>query len=240
MTDGSAALFSLFVQAPEDVDLTAVEYAFGDFRLKNMDSVVSNMTGARQFEARDTDGPVNTGEVALRFDISPDYRSFSLADGRQCVLTIRDIHLQHPETFEELALIEGTWEFTFAFPESTGALELIGEPIMSNSGTVEIISCRLSPLGLWIETAAENEDMEKGVIIRSGDYFDYENRDPDYKTPRVVMKDGTEYAVGGHSGSATIGASGVRRKLHYTFHTPILLENADYLLFNDGTKIDIN
>lgn len=233
MTDGVVALFNLTLTGPDGTALTDLEFFFDGFELRNPETTLSRLTGTKSFRRKDE----STGEFSLRIDNDPEYRSFSLADGEECVLTLWDLRLYTQHAGEEpVDVIEGTWEFRFAFPETTGALELVDEPVTSKSGTVVFTDVRLSPLSLWVEYTADRQEAANGVADALIDPYGYH---PDHRNPTVVMKDGTEYRAIGFGGGTTIGSTGLHSDLHYSFYTPLLLENADYLIFNDGTRIYI-
>lgn len=134
------------------------------------------------------------------------------------------------QIYRDITLVEGPWEFTIDLSKaSTGALELITEPILARSccgfrsdGTlvfedITITSVILRPLSATIHT--------EYTASRSA---------PDF-TPTseyqifVVMNDSSRiqlYPDWGMTGQA-----------HYTAVSPIILEEVDHILLPDGTKL---
>lgn len=130
--------------------------------------------------------------------------------------------------YQQVTLAEGPWEFTIDLSNvETQILELITEPVKAQScygfkpdGTnvyeeVEITSFLLSPLSATIKA-----DSGIGALdfTPDSDHLIY-----------VIMKDGSRIELFGNWG--TIGEQ------HLTAESPIILDEVDYVLLADGTKL---
>ena len=130
------------------------------------------------------------------------------------------------QIYRQIILAEGPWEFTFDLSEvENESIELITEPAtaqvrcgIKEDGTyqletVRITSIVISPLAATIQT-----DTDYAPDLTAGDRKIY-----------AVMKDGTKIAL--------ISNWGVGGKQHFNAEAPVILENVDYILLGDGTKV---
>ncbi|MBO5016101.1 MAG: hypothetical protein J6C92_09855 [Bacteroidaceae bacterium] len=138
-------------------------------------------------------------------------------------------------------LVEGEWEFNINFGmDDVECIELISAPITVEAivyrklenGTmffdtthaleqVKLSSFRLTSFGAML-MFEEDEDM-------IGEFIEYQNKSGyEDRCIYVVMKDGSQIAL------ETDGAGTV-----LTAESPIVLDNVDYVLLGDGTKLNI-
>lgn len=130
--------------------------------------------------------------------------------------------------YQEVTLAEGPWEFTIDLSEvEKEELELITEPVTAQNcygfkadGTnvyeeVEITSFILRPLSATIQADSGNGALD---FTPDSDHRIY-----------VIMKDGSRIELVGNWG--TIGEQ------HLTAESPIVLNEVDYVLMADGTKL---
>ena len=147
---------------------------------------------------------------------------------------------------EKTWTLEGEWNFCFQPKYIQSAKELLDEPISIMMGDVDcewnskeysdpqkygktwmatLQSIQITPMGMY--AICERPDAnERGLWYGYGNYA------------RVVMDDGTIVDV------RTLGASKSSEEYYeewfYDFLAPVDLSKADYLEFEDGTKIPIN
>jgi hypothetical protein len=224
-SDGSQSIVKLKLIAPEDVTLLAANFFPGD------ESCFVPV-------GTSTDADYSGGWGAYVDDATPNEAEITctireiLGDHTQWILRIEDIYGTYEENigtsdyrqWTEL-LVEGVWEFQIEFSnEGFQEIELIKEPIPGqvNIGLnkdsyhdVMITSFILRPM------TAEITYEYVVPVHGAGDF------DPIY----VVMKDGSEQMLLPKSGSPI--------QCKYHFASPIILDDADYVLMPDGTKLSI-
>ena len=224
-SDGSYSIIKLRLIAPENVKLDACNYFPGnDSALTPVgEEHLTQWNGGWGCSVDDT-----TPNVA---EITYTIRE-GIGNRTKWILRIEDLYGTYEENigsenyhqWTELAA-EGIWEFPISF-SSNGhqEIELIMNPIPGrvNIGLnkdsyhdVMITSFRLRAMSA--EIAYEYVEPVHGA----GDF------DPIY----VVMKDGTEIMLLPKSGSPV--------SCTYHFAAPIVLNDADYVLMPDGTKLSI-
>ena len=224
-SDGSQSIVKLKLIAPEDVTLLAANFFPGE------ESCVVPV-------GTSTDADYSGGWGTYVDDATPNEAEITctireiLGDHTQWILRIEDIYGTYEENigtsdyrqWTEL-LVEGVWEFQIEFStEGFREIELIKEPIPAqvNIGLnkdsyhdVMITSFILRPM------TAEITYEYVVPVHGAGDF------DPIY----VVMKDGSEQMLLPKSGSPI--------QCKYHFRAPIILDDADYVLMPDGTKLPI-
>lgn len=147
-----------------------------------------------------------------------------------------DIMFTNEETLRLQAkevLVEGTWDFTVNFGECGEGIELLSAPVTTNAmvlrktgpeitdyehvmDAVEVTSFVLRPLSAVITYECDG-----------GASFAYREELRVY----AVMKDGTRVELDGSGGGGGFTV--------LTAKAPIVLEEVDYVLLADGTKIDM-
>lgn len=240
-SDGSTAVMTLAVTAPEGVNLQKYDgypislqpgNRWGLFEPASEGD--GNVSGGYLSED-DGDGKANTQNVILKYTAIPAQikngeRPF--ADGKGWSICWQDIYgiylNEQTNEQEKILLAEGTWVIDVGFENVTvKELEMITEPLKAKmtcswdlAGNdvyqdVTITSLILRPLSASI--ICDLEDVAPDFLA-VGDQCAY-----------VMMKDGSR--IGFHADNA---ASGVQNLLA---DTPIDLEQVSYLLLPDGTKL---
>ena len=240
-SDGSTAVMTLAVTAPEGVNLQEYDgyplslqpgNRWGFFEPTSEGD--GNVSGGYLSED-DGDGKANTQNVILKYTTNPAQikngeRPF--ADGKGWSICWQDIYgiylNEQTNEREKILLAEGTWVIDVVFENVTvKELEMITAPLktkmtcswdlMGNDvyQDVTITSLILRPLSASI--ICDLEDVAPDFLA-VGDQCAY-----------VMMKDGSR--IGFHADNA---ASGVQNLLA---DTPIDLEQVSYLLLPDGTKL---
>lgn len=247
LSDGYTVYATIGLTAPEDVTYEELRKLWGssiDFYDENNKPSASWSMAVGD----DKDGLENT--VDLLFEITPaDWNSGS-------ILTIRVNTLQrmfHDAAYEQelletkyagqdnimltdeesarvhqiIVLAEGPWEFTIDLSAvETQVMELITEPVtvqtsygFKEDGTdlfkeVSVTSVRLSPLSATVQTDANNYAPD----FTAGGRKVY-----------AVMTDGSRIEL--------IPNWGGDGKQYFNAESPIILDDVDHVLFDDGTKI---
>lgn len=127
------------------------------------------------------------------------------------------------QLYSEVVLAEGTWDFNVTFNGGDREIELINEPVTVTAcvgikmdgtdvfGDTTITSFVLRSLSasIWIEDTSYAPDFPNGIY--------------------VVMKDGSRVQLNTSSGSPG--------EVEMLAETPIILDNVDYVLLGEGTKL---
>lgn len=252
ITDGMKGYIMLGVTAPEDVCLEDIpaeaksDY-FGpgnDFLPKSEDTVLSssaypNISGVigRSGSSWHEDGDGLKNTVNYIIDVAPDVE---WADGdpfgsdTNWHIHIANIVRGFPE---QTILAEGTWDFDFTFEKNEAKIELLVEPMKVQAwanlpdGTdiqtdVTAVSITLRPFGATIYYGDENDELD---YSRTAPNFtdSMSSRNPWF----AVMKDGSKIEL------YNAGGNPIERYAYLESNLPIVLENVDYLLLSDGTRI---
>lgn len=254
LSDGNNAFIAIGITAPEGVYLDRTEKEGYDPAAPviwtGSDSYIEagNQGASITWEMRDDgDGLANTHNLVYLVSCGDT----PFANGDTCKIHIEDLVAEYTndayaaelekkygyvpklgalskEETEKLwpmeTLVEGIWDFTITFTKAnTPAVELIDEPLDyvlkyetpdgEKTVTAKVQSIRLSALGaVCIYEAGENAPSGIG-----GD---------------IIMKDGSSVNLSGNTvgSSWDTGSCGM-------FSVPIDLEEVDYVLFPDGTKL---
>lgn len=145
-----------------------------------------------------------------------------------------DIMFTSEETrqlFAEEILAEGPWDFTFRFTDSEGGVELLTGPVTTKAN-------------VWVKTGTGIADYESTIddvtmtsfvlnSLSATITYEYDGgvNFTDFKEWRVfaIMKDGSQIELEDYGGSPNRAVLKAK--------TPIVLEEVDYILMADGTKI---
>lgn len=247
LSDGNTVYVTIGLTAPEDVTHDELMSLWGS----DMDFYDSNynpcFTWGMQFYD-DMDGLDNTGDLVFEFnpadwnsgttwtlridslgkmvwnkEYEQELLNTKYAGQENIMFTDEEAALIH----QQVTLAEGPWEFTIDLSQAERqTLELITEPVTAQScygfkpdGTnvyeeVEITSFILSPLSATIQG-----DSDAALDFTS----DWNHH------VYVIMKDGSQIELLGNWG--TIGEQ------HLTAESPIVLDEVDYVLLADGTRL---
>ncbi len=262
LTDGRVAYLTIALTAPEGVKIDYLNSGdeWGCFFFQEALLIPEDTTGltiapdgsspdalCENTPVDDGDGLSNTHDLVFRinpFTEDPDAQPF--AQGKRWKLHLKGIELSvwnysdrsedsrntAPES-EDILLTEDSWDFDLTFQESdTERVELVSQPIRLPASKwlndeyvyeVELTSFTLGALSKGIEFAPtdpeviqelEQAETELGaeVLLDIGDV-------------KIVMKDGREVTLLRVTSYAS------------SFGTPIVLEEVDYVLLADGTKL---
>lgn len=130
------------------------------------------------------------------------------------------------QIYRQIILAEGPWEFTFDLSEvENESIELITEPAtvqvrcgIKEDGTYQLETVRVTSIVITPLAATIQTDTDYAPDLTAGDSKIY-----------AVMKDGAHIAL--------ISNWGVGGKQHFNAEAPVILENVDYILLGDGTKV---
>lgn len=269
ITDGTIAYITLHVTAPEDVVLskTTIEGYDPDAPTLTASNWGTNfLTDSKgdfpygacgMSTLEDYDGLDNTQDLLITVNPSYDPEgAYPFDSGTVWNLHFEDliarytnaaylkeVQEQYPSDTDvadevdesalwpEVKLAEGTWDFTITFGDCDfREIELITEPVTTSA----VIGWR-----------DDNSDVTKEVTITSFTLrslsatiiCDYDTGAPDFtnrtdKLLYVVMKDGSRIELQSSSGS--IGTQS------FDALTPIILDDVDYVLLADGTKLPMS
>ena len=224
-SDGSHSIVKLKLIAPEDVKLQACNYFPGN------DDVFMPIGEEHLTQWNGGWGCYVDEETPNVADITCTIRE-AIGDRTRWTLRIEDIYGTYEENIGEEnyrqwteLLVEGVWEFQITFAEEEQQeLELISEPI---AGRVNIGLNRDSYHDVTV-TSFKLRPMSAEIIY---EYVEPVHGAGDFDPIYVVMKDATEIMLLPKSGSPI--------SCTYHFAAPIVLDDADYVLMPDGTKLPI-
>lgn len=251
ISDGMKGYIMLGVTAPEDVDLEGIpekstqEY-YGprnEYLPKDPDavltcsaypdaSVVANI-GTSWIE--DGDGLTNTVNYVI--DVSPD-AEFADFDpfSREALWHIHIVDFVHGFPQQE-PLTEGVWDFDFHFENDKTEIELLTKPVKTKAlalpgdGTekdaeVTMTSVVLRPFGITVSYGDASDGLDYArTSVSFGELTT--GQSPWF----AVMKDGSKMQL------LYGGGNPVVRNCLLEARSPIVLENVDYILLSDGTKL---
>jgi len=215
-TDGYSVSIIISVTAPEGVDLTRKSAGALDLRLT--DTEIAGYNGGLE-TLDDGDGLANTCDLLLQ-------RSFSTNDGRAAITKDTVANIYFEDIYErywdgwnrETQISEGVWNFDVTFQDSDfREIELLSEPITAKA-------C----IGWGMADGAEVfEELEvTSFKLRSLSIeLESENKNADFLSfsgisSYAVMKDGSRVEI-----------------MNKVFVEPIDLDQVDYILLADGTKL---
>lgn len=256
ITDGKVAYITVAITAPEGVELVRtdpdVTNTFINFQEHLL--IPEDTTGlviapdgsspdalCEWFTEDDGDGLSNT--INVTFPVNPfteDSEARPFAEGKRWKMRLKGIGLtifretEDPQdSIEDVPLTDQGWEFELTFQDSSmDQVELVSEPIRLPASRllndqyvyeVELTSFTLGNLSYRIEFAPtdpavvqelKDAEAELGAEIPL-----------DIGDVKIVMKDGREYTL-------------LRLTSHASsLSTPIVLEELDYVLLADGTRL---
>ena len=239
ITDGQDVYIGLTITAPEGTVLDADQYGFLDGISLISDDSASYYMGC----GITLENGVLKAALSAHDIFSHGERVGSFANGKPWTLTIHGLTARYNDGgngyWIRPTLTDGTWTFDIRFEATTDILELVTDPVITtvdnsralnddpfgdlstlppNYAEIRITSMQLRSLSLSL-TYEYLSDYDLEVSCQLGN-------------PTVVNKDGTQILLtdqtGGWDGSMSFRAS-----------APILFSEADYLLFPDGTQVDI-
>lgn len=230
VTDGYVGYVTLGITAPEGMDLGAyrLDCRSGDLLLP----ADGGGKGSTSMEmAEDGDGNANTCNLVIRIDDCWEAGAAPFAPDRVWNLYFEDLIGKYwdGEAQEMVAetLVEGTWSFNLTFEGDTRAIELVSEPV-----TVQ------TTCGKYMDgTYHEVEVNVHSFVLRSfgaSAYFE-EGVWADFATEDhhvyAVMRDGSTVEL-------TVSHGRAGRKDLLAERT-IDLDQADYVLLADGTRLEV-
>ncbi len=232
LTDGKIAYITLAISAPEDISLEDGRIRFAENPLlfpDNAEGLVLAPDGSSpdamcDYQTLDDgDGMTNTASVLFKVSPFTENDSVTPFDG-----SIRwQLHVGGFDKViasEDTPLTDGVWEFKLEFKQiDTHTVEFVSEPVpmkasvwLEDEYTIDctLTSFTLSGLGRGMQISTDYSS-EKDDVLDIGDVV-------------IVMKDGTSRTLL----RVTCPASGTK-----ALSNPIILEEVDYILFQDGTKL---
>ena len=251
ISDGMKGYIMLGVTAPKDVNLEEIPgkstqeyYGPGnDYLPKDPDavltcsaypdtSVVANI-GANWLE--DGDGMANTVNYVI--DVSPD-AEFADFDpfSSEALWHIHIVDFVHGFPEQE-PLTKGVWDFDFTFENDKTEIELLTKPMKTEAlalpgdGTemdaeVTMTSVVLRPFGITVSYGDASDGLDYArTSVSFGELTT--GRSPWF----AVMKDGSRMQL------CYGGGNPVVRNCLLEAQAPIVLENVDYILLSDGTRL---
>lgn len=255
LSDSQKGYIMLGVTAPGDVDLTALtastETYFGprnDFLPKSEDTalrcdaypdvqgVIGNIGTSWK---EDGDGKNNTMNWVI--DVSPDpafAEKEPLAPDTNWHIHLQDWVRGFPE---QETIGEGTWDFDFAFASDTREISLLSGPKVVRAyampgvgeekmAEITLTKAVLRPLSLTLFYGGEEDGLDYSRTSVSLTFdLEMEKMLPVY----AVMKDGVQIALRENGGNP------VERYINLESEMPLILEEVDYILLPDGTKLPV-
>lgn len=218
--------------------------ADNDGRVNTLDYVVSircdKIYPEKDMLLEDPFGPNVEFKVQL-MDFRLDYRDAEVAKAIEEEHAGEEYMVDADGLFKSDLLAEGQWEFAVTFANTSESIELITEPVMTwalvtwkldddpifyNTGSgiapVKIVSFVLNPFSAIVQY--EFEEPAFAAFIEYQDNFGYKDR-----FVYVVMKDGTQIPL------HTFGVGTQLRP-----DSPIVLDEVDYVLLDDGVKLEVS
>lgn len=255
LTDGMKGYIVLGISAPEKINLEEIvvksekEY-YGpgnDFLLKSENAVlhcsaypdfggVLGTIGSRW--VNDGDGLSNT--VNYIIDVVPDAEwaeEDPFGENVDWNIHIENLVCGFPE---QTILAEGSWDFTFTFDYDKSEVNLLNEPMkirawaLPGNGTevetrVTVTSMVLRPFGITLYYGDDGDGLDYSrtsvnfIDSAEGKYAWF-----------VVMKNGSKIELSRASGNP------IERCVYLESQLPIVLEDVDHLLLNDGTLLSVS
>lgn len=245
ITDGHAAYILMDIQAPEHMNLDALNghgLGFGHtFKGLNPGRHSVGTLSAGFIPIDNGDGKHNTISMLFRIDVSPPPGSeFTFADGAARMLKLEDFGAYLDEyPYSRYTLAEGEWVFSFVCSETgdndVASIQILDAPIIVKGNRLmgEEFEMILTSIHLRALSASCFYTFPDGVRAESSDFGSFQ----------IVMKDGS--VVTAHPRGAGIWGgygSGVYTDGHcnYLFNAPVVFDQIDYLLLSDGRQIDVN
>ena len=237
-TDGLTAYITLGITAPEGVKLpqtTGTDLGTLNFGTLNFDPTASRecMRGGRTAGVRDDgDGKDNTADFVICTNIDFSDGKDAFIPGETWKLYLEDIHIQdwNPQIsgWDNLWETEGAWAFNITISEDNDfrEVEFVSQPITTSAavgmtmdgdvfGDVTLNSLKVRTYSTDVSAVGPQE----GAII---DFYDSQSD----KFPYLHLKDGTKIKLWLSSGAHDL-----------IYHETIPLDEIDYLLLADGTKL---
>lgn len=229
ITDGRVAYVLLDIIAPDDMVLE-------DFNLSS-DPILGN--GSSYINIDDGDGLSNTASMVLRlYTSSPRFSNFSYAGKNTLNLLLKNLYRrQETSPFAKITLVRGEWRFLidFDYPNNVEYLDILKEPITVYGTNLygDSYSFILTAFRLRGLSAECLYTFPEGTTQQASDFGDFQ----------IVMKDGT--VVVAHPKSASAQTSGSTEEYPlgdctYLFDAPVVFDEIDYILLNDGRQIEVN
>lgn len=242
MTDGSVAYILLDIEAPENVDLNALNgHGLGfthSMKSTNPNKHLISGSSSGFIPQDDGDGRNNTISMLLRINVSITHGSrFTFADGYTRYLYLEDLSAYQEEyPFTQYTIAEGKWAFSLTFSEavenSVEEMEILSAPIITtgtrlSGADFEMIVTSIKMRGL---SAICFYTFADGVRGESSDFGPFQ----------IVMKDGSIVTANPRGGSIYGPAgSGIYTEGYfaYLFDAPVIFDEIDHLLLQDGQII---
>lgn len=241
-TDGYMVKILLGITAPEDVDITHVEaddhdspyYAIRPgFDLDFFFPEAGEKNGYSWIWVPEEDGDSldNTQNIVMACNVTMMDQSAPFADGTVWELLIEDLIHEHwnskKHDVEEIVLTEGQWDFSIRFGAENGdyrQIDLLTEPM-----TLPIISA-WGMSGDEVKEIWGTNEVSNIEIHPMSVHFISEHGEVDYGWVNVVMQDGT---------CIPLDPINYNSRCVYEATEWIDLNQVDYLLLQDGTKIPV-
>ena len=226
-TDGYVVRILVGVTAPEGTNIEELKVGVGEDIFTSDDIEIGGYSGAFN-GVDDYDGISNTKDLLLVRDMTSIDGSMPFASGSTWNLSIMDLWVDKYRETERI-LTEGEWNFTIIFDESNSdyrEIELLKEPIQAKAcvgwkmdGTDVIDEFSVTSFKLRKFSSAMEWEfrsyMGDDQYGKSADFYSWR----DHRTC-AIMKDGTKIEMA--------------ERHHYE---PIDLDQVDYILLADGTKL---
>lgn len=231
ITDGRVAYVLLDITAPENM-------ALDEYNLSS-DPILGN--GVTYLDIDDDDGLANTASLVLQlYTSSPRFSNFSYSGKNTLNLLLKNLYrTQKNSPFTKTTLVRGEWRFLihFDYPCDNNveyldvlkeSITVFGTDMDLNPYPIILTSFRLR--GLSAECLYT---FPEGTTQQASDFGDFQ----------IVMKDGT--VVVAHPKSASAQTSGSTEEYPlgectYLFDAPVVFDEIDYILLNDGRQIEVN
>ena len=243
ITDGHDIYICLTITAPEDAPFDGDRYSFPDGAELSCEGGYHYRIGYSTTHTADSDGK----SIQIALSASDIYLgtppSGTFANGNPWTLTLHGLAVYYEDGgngyWIRPTLVEDSWTFTLQLEALTDTLELITEPVTTiadnsralnedpfadlstlppNYAEIQLTSIQLRPLGLSLHFRYL-EDYDPELSCELGDIT-------------LVNRDGSSVIL-------TESGGGWNGFISYRATAPILFEEADYLLFPDGTQVPI-
>lgn len=237
ITDGWNAYVKLNISAPEGVVLDADSYYFDDYTFKSANPVSPALgsSGCSWPLMDDGNAADNHITVLMKLYAEPMPDSpLPYADGYERSLVLTDLCTRQEDyPWEQITLAEGEWRFAFTLTTDAAERELITEPVtlqgqrlMGDSLSVSVDSVRMTAMGAILHYTFFEGDTPEAA---------------DFGPAVVRLKDGTTVGAWPKGGGIYGTADGwyTDGRCTYVFDKPIVLDEAAYLEFADGTVIEM-
>lgn len=236
-SDGRIILMQFDLTAPEGKVLDADKYVAAYETVFRREDT-PNLWASMSWELWDEDKTDNKTSIVCSMDFLTDEDMSNEFVGHTCqfyIYGLKEVAWLEPKELgtREEKLAEGCWSFDIYFPEDCNrTVAFVQEPVTVTStitmGYEPVGENLLQPITEEVEVAITALNL-RTLSAELGFHYGDEPRNGDFRDLYVVMKDGSRILMKQHYGATDY--------ITYQFETPLVLDNVDYILFPDGTRV---